>query len=605
MSDSLQQAVQKICQSNNNDRKRMMDIVQFVQKEFGCVSSEAMDAIAKQVNAHRVEVESVVSFYSFLSKEQKGKTVIRLCNDTVDRMKGLKDVAEVFSSELGIGFGETTSDGKITLEYTPCIGMCDQAPAAIINDTVAPSLTPEKVKEIVQSLKNDVDPSKLSLGIGDGNNADDLVQSAVVNNVLKAGDVIFSDNVSGQALERALALKSEKVIDIVKIAKLRGRGGAGFPTGLKWQFTRSAKGNNKFVICNADEGEPGTFKDRVLLTEKFDLLFEGMTIAGYAIGANTGILYLRGEYAYLRKFLELKLKARRDQSLLGKAVKGKEGFDFDIRIQMGSGAYICGEESALISSCEGLRGDPKTRPPFPAQKGYLESPTSVNNVETFCSVTRILEKGSDWFLSIGSTNSSGTKVLSVCGYCKKPGIYEYPFGVTITDLLKDVGADDAKAVLVGGPSGQFIGKDEFSRIICYNDLGTGGSMVIFGPKCDLLKAVHEYMEFFVDESCGYCTPCRVGNVLLKKKLEEIMNGKGEPADLEYLQSLGESIKKASRCGLGQTSPNPILTTLKNFKPLYEALVKKADDGMHPTFDIRAALGDAEQAAGRKSVLYTE
>ncbi|MDD3375428.1 MAG: NAD(P)H-dependent oxidoreductase subunit E [Candidatus Omnitrophica bacterium] len=603
MSDSLQKKIQEICQSSNNDRARMMDIVQSVQKEFGCVSSEAMNLIAKATKSHHVEVESVVSFYSFLSKEQKGKTVIRLCNDTVDRMKGCQEVAKALSSELGVKFGETTSDGKITLEYTPCIGMCDQAPAALINDVVAPNLTAEKVKEIVKNLKKGVDPSKLSLGKGDGNNTDSLIGAAVRNNVLKVGDVIFADNDSGKGLENALALKPEEVIDMIKVAKLRGRGGAGFPTGLKWQFTRSARGEQKFVICNADEGEPGTFKDRVLLTEKFDLLFEGMTIAGYAIGASTGIIYVRGEYAYLLKFLKSKLKERYDQRLLGKNIKGKSGFNFDIRIQMGSGAYICGEESALISSCEGLRGDPKTRPPFPAQRGYLASPTSVNNVETICSVTRILEKGSDWFLSIGSTNSSGTKILSISGYCKRPGVYEYPFGISITDLLNDVGAEDAKAVLVGGPSGQFIGKNEFSRIICYNDLGTGGSIVIFGPKCDLLKAVDEYMEFFVEESCGYCTPCRAGNILLKKKLEEILEGNGESADLDYLQSLGEGIKKTSRCGLGQTSPNPILTTLKNFKPLYEALMKPQEKGMQPTFDIRAALGDAEKAQMRKSVLY--
>jgi len=605
MSENISKTIKEVCQANNNNRTRLMNIVEAIQEKVGCVSSEAMNLIAKELNCHRVEVESVVSFYAFLSKEPKGKVTVRLCNDVVDKMKGADEIAKAFEKELGIEIGQTTSDGKITLEYTPCIGMCDQAPAALLNQVVAPNLTVEKVKNIVAGLKKDADPLNLSLGTGDGNNADTLVKSAVNNNIVKKGDVILADNEPGAGLKKAISLKPEEVINIVKTSNLRGRGGAGFPTGLKWQFTRAAKGDQKYIICNADEGEPGTFKDRVLLTEKFDLVFEGMTIAGYAIGATEGVLYLRGEYAYLRSFLEAKLKSRRDASLLGKKVCGKDGFDFDIRIQMGAGAYICGEESALISSCEGLRGDPKTRPPFPAQKGYLAKPTSVNNVETFCSVTRILEKGADWFLSVSSADSTGTKVLSISGACKNPGIYEYPFGVKIQDILKDAGAEDAQAVLIGGPSGQFISPKEFSRSICFSDLATGGSMVIFGQKTDLLKVVEEYMEFFVEESCGYCTPCRAGNVLMKERLGYILAGRGEIADLSYLEDLGSTIKKASRCGLGQTSPNPILTTIKNFRPLYEKLMKKQTEGMQPSFDIKAALGDAQRITGRKSVIYID
>ncbi|MDP8266209.1 MAG: NAD(P)H-dependent oxidoreductase subunit E [Candidatus Aceula meridiana] len=605
MSENISKIIKEVCEANNKDRTRLMDIVEAIQESVGCVSSDAMNLIAEEIGCHRVEVESVISFYAFLSKRPKGKVAIRLCNDSVDKMKGADEIAKAFEKELGIEVGQTTSDGKITLENTPCIGMCDQAPAALLNQVVAPSLTVEKVKAIVAGLQKDTDPSKISLGLGDGNNADSLVGSAVNNNIIKKGDVIFADNESGTGLKKAITLSPEEVVDMVKISNLRGRGGAGFPTGLKWQFTRAAQGDQKYIICNADEGEPGTFKDRVLLTEKFDLVFEGMTIAGYAIGATEGVLYLRGEYAYLRTFLEKKLKERRDASFLGKKVCGKDGFDFDIRIQMGAGAYICGEESALISSCEGLRGDPKTRPPFPAQRGYLAKPTSVNNVETFCSVTRILEKGADWFSDIGSVDSAGTKVLSISGACKNPGIYEYPFGAKIQDILKDAGAENTQAVLVGGPSGQFINPSEFSRSICFSDLATGGSMVVFDTKSDLLKVVEEYMEFFVEESCGYCTPCRAGNVLMKERLGYILAGRGEIADLAYLEDLGGTIKKASRCGLGQTSPNPILTTIKNFKPLYEKLMKKQEEGMQPSFDIKAALGDAERIAGRKSVIYTD
>ncbi len=605
MSGNLQSEIKAICQSCGNDRTKMMDIVLAVQEKFGQVGGEAMDLIAKFVNCNRVEVESVVSFYAFLSKNPKGKVVIRLCNDVVDKMAGVDAVAEAFKKELGIDFGQTTSDGKITLEYTPCIGMCDQAPAALINDEIITYLSTDKVKEIVADIKKHYDPSKLKHRLGDGNNADELVHSCVHNGLRKKGPVIFADYKTEAGLKNALAMSPAEVINEVKTARLRGRGGAGFPTGMKWQFTRGAAGEKKFILCNADEGEPGTFKDRVILTERADMMFEGMTIGGYAIGAQAGILYLRAEYAYLRKLLEKILKDRRDKNLLGKDILGKKDFNFDITIQMGAGAYICGEETALISSCEGLRGDPKTRPPFPAQKGYLGYPTAVNNVETLCCAARILEMGAAWFAEIGSKGSPSTKLLSVSGDCKQPGVYELPFGIKVKDLLKEVGAEDAQAVLIGGPSGQIIGQNDYNRTICYDDLATGGAVVVFGQEKDLVEIAAEYMEFFVEEGCGYCTPCRVGNVLLKKYLDKILAGKGEPQDLDLMQELGESIKTTSRCGLGQTSPNPVLTTLKNFRPLYENKVKKYPDGMQPTFDIRKALADAEKIANRQSVIYTK
>jgi [NiFe] hydrogenase diaphorase moiety large subunit len=325
-----------------------------------------------------------------------------------------------------------------------------------------------------------------------------------------------------------------------------------------------------------------------------------MTIAGYAIGARRGILYLRAEYAYLRAYLEHVLEQRRKDSLLGPRVCGKEGFDFDITIQMGAGAYVCGEETALISSCEGLRGDPKTRPPFPAQKGYLGHPTVVNNVETLCCVTKILEKGPGTFNEYGSKGSAGTKLLSVSGDCKLPGIYEQPFGIKLSEVLRQAGAEEAVAVQVGGASGTMVAPNEFERTICYDDLATGGAIMVFGPERNLLEVAHYFLEFFVEESCGYCTPCRVGNVLLKERLEKILMGQGEPADLDYLQDLGETIKVTSRCGLGQTSPNPVLTTLKNFRYAYELLIQERDDGLQPSFDLSAAVRDAERIAGRQS-----
>jgi [NiFe] hydrogenase diaphorase moiety large subunit len=605
MGETLERAVRDLCHGVGNDSTRLMDIVRAVQARYGCVSDDAIDVIASAVAIPRVEVESVVSFYAFLSKEQKGRIVIRLCNDVVDRMKGVERVAEALSDELGLEFGETSKEGAFTLEWAPCIGMCDQAPAAMVNDVIVTNLSSEKARELVRTLRKDPNPRKLVQQLGSGNNAHALVQAMVSNHLRQRGPVVFADLERGKAIRKAIVMSPQEVIRDVKTARLRGRGGAGFPTGMKWEFTRAAVGERRIVVCNADEGEPGTFKDRVVLTEAADLLFEGMTIAGYAIGADLGLVYLRGEYAYLKAYLENVLAERRAKGLLGKAICGKAGFDYDIRIQMGAGAYICGEETALLSSCEGKRGDPKNRPPFPAQKGYLGHPTTVNNVETFCCVARILDQGPGWFAQFGSKGSTGTKLLSISGDCRAPGVYEVPFGITLAEVLKLAGADDAAAVQVGGPSGQMVGPAAYGRTICYDDLATGGSIVVFGPERDLLAVAAEYMEFFVDESCGYCTPCRVGNTLLLQRLNDIRAGRGSAADLEYLESLGATIKTMSRCGLGQTSANPVMTTLKNFRSLYEAKLKGGTATFQPTFDLGQALKASEDLTGRKSVHFAE
>ena len=599
----MRDRVRKICQDYGNDRGRMLDIVRAVQKDQGSVTQEARDLIAQSVGAPRVEVKEVVSFYSFLSERRKGRVVIRLCNDVIDRLAGSGSIEKALVDELGIGMGETTADGAITLEQTPCIGMSDQAPAALVNEVVVTELSSDSAREIVRGLKKHGDPNKLIRKLGDGNNAHPLVRAMVKNNIRLRGPVVFSEFASGEALAKAVAMTPAEVIRNIKTARLRGRGGAGFPAGMKWEFTRGATGAAKYVLCNADEGEPGTFKDRVILTERPDLLFEGMAIAGYAIGAENGIVYLRGEYEYLRLFLEDVLAERRRGGLLGRDICGRKGFHFDIRIQMGAGSYVCGEETALIGSCEGGRGDPKTRPPFPAQKGYLGNPTSVNNVETFCCAARIIEKGAGWFCQLGTKTSPGTKLLSISGDCMSPGVYEFPFGVRLSEVLKIVGANGAKAVQVGGASGQMVGRNDFERTICYDDLATGGSLMVFGPERNVIETARQFMSFFIHESCGYCTPCRVGNVLLKERLERILEGKGRPEDLDYLEGLAETIQTASRCGLGQTSPNPVLSTLRNFRDVYERQVGIAESGLHPSFDVHAAVADSAKIAGRDTVVF--
>jgi len=599
MSEVAPAEIREICTNYHHDATRLLDILRAVQARYGYVSSRAIDLLGSELRIPRIEVHSTLSFYAFLSGKPSGRVVIRLCNGVIDEMAGSENVAAALCDELGIQVGQTTPDGLISLQRTSCIGMCDQAPAALINDVVVTELTTDRAREIVRELRRHADPKKLIHRLGDGNNAHQLVQAMVKNNIRREGPIIFSPINRGEALSKALAMTPAEVIRAVKTARLRGRGGAGFPCGLKWEFARAAGGDQRYVICNADEGEPGTFKDRVILTERPDRVFAGMTIAGYAIGASDGILYLRGEYAYLQRYLEHVLEKRRQDGLLGNNIFGR-GFNFDIRIQLGAGAYVCGEETGLISSCEGRRGDPKNRPPFPAQKGYLGRPTIVNNVETLACVTKILEIGSAAFCEYGTQGSTGTKLLSISGDCTRPGVYEVPFGLTVTEMLEMVGGQDAIAVQVGGASGQMIGPQEFNRKICFDDLATGGSIMIFGPQRNLLHIVERFLDFFIEESCGYCTPCRVGNVLLRERIHRILDGRGEPEDLSYLQELAETVKLASRCGLGQTSPNPVLSSLKNFRPMYTAAVKESSNGLRRSFNLASAVRLAETITGRKS-----
>jgi [NiFe] hydrogenase diaphorase moiety large subunit len=380
----------------------------------------------------------------------------------------------------------------------------------------------------------------------------------------RTGPVIFSEYKRGEAIKKALSMSREDILFELKDSKLKGRGGAGFPTSTKWMLTAAAKSDKKFLVCNADEGEPGTFKDRVLLMEFPELVFDGMVVGGYTIGAQTGIVYLRGEYEYLLKSLEYYLEEMRKDYLLGENILGKEGFDFDIEIFLGSGAYVCGEETALIESLEGHRGEPRNRPPYPINTGFLGKPTSVNNVETLAAVTHIVMKGGAWFAKVGTSKSTGSKIFSVSGDCEKPGVYELPWGTKISELLETVGAINTKAVQIGGASGHCVPKSQFDRTMAYEDIPTGGSVMIFNESRDMLKVLKNFIEFFVDESCGQCTPCRIGNVKLLEGVEMIENGQYTFSHINKLKDLGRTMQLASKCGLGQSSPNPFISILENF-----------------------------------------
>ena len=381
----------------------------------------------------------------------------------------------------------------------------------------------------------------------------------------------------GQAL---LHMTREEVIEVVKESGLRGRGGGGFPTGLKWEYTYKSPGDEKYIICNADEGDPGAFMDRSILEGDPHTILEAMAIGGYAIGANFGIIYIRAEYPLAIERLNIAIEQAREYGLLGKKLFGTD-FDFDIELRLGAGAFVCGEETALIHSVEGCRGEPTKKPPFPAESGYLEKPTSVNNVETFASIPPIITRGAKWFNSIGTETSKGTKVFALAGKVENVGLVEVPMGTTLREIIFEIGGGIAdgkafKAVQTGGPSGGVITDADLDTPIDYDSLkaigsmmGSGG-MIVMDEDNDMVEIAKYYLDFTQDESCGKCTPCRIGTKRMYEMLDKLTNLEGSMEELDKLEALGRMIKDTALCGLGQTAPNPVLSTMKYFREEYEA-----------------------------------
>ena len=376
----------------------------------------------------------------------------------------------------------------------------------------------------------------------------------------------------------------EEVVEEIKASGLRGRGGGGFPTGFKWENTAKEKSKEKYIFCNADEGDPGAFMDESLLEGDPNCIIEAMAIGGYATGANTGIVYIRAEYPLAIKRLQHAVKQAREYGFLGKDIFGS-GFDFDIIIKLGAGAFVCGEETALIHSVEGGRGEPTSKPPFPSQHGYLGKPTTVNNVETYANIPKIILNGSKWFSSIGTKNSKGTKVFALAGKVNNVGLVEVPMGITLREIVYDIGGGipggkKFKAVQIGGPSGGVITEENLDTPIDYENLKTAGAMmgsgglIVMDEDNDMVEIAKFYLEFTQDESCGRCTPCRVGTKRLLEMLNRLIDLKGDQKQLALMEDLCHTIIDTAACGLGQTAPNPVLSTLKYFRNEYEKYANK-------------------------------
>lgn len=592
--------------AHGRDRTGLLDMLWEVQRRIGYISAEAAAAIADRLALSVEDVLETATFYHFFHTAPAGRHRIYLSNTVIAKMHRYDEVYAALERETGVRFGEPASP-EFGLFETACIGLSDQEPAMLVDGVVFTDLTPESVGEIVAGLKGGSTAEELANPRGLPRDARAYVEALSGSTVHTTGPVFFRGETDHESLlARCRAQSSDEVIATLTASGLRGRGGAGFPTGIKWQTCRAAPGATKYIICNADEGEPGTFKDRALLTHEPDTVFAGMAIAAHAVGAAGadsaavpvhGIVYLRAEYAYLADYLESRLAALRERGVLGHSVDGSGGFD--IRIQLGAGAYICGDESALIESCEGKRGTPRLKPPFPVQRGYLGMPTVVNNVETFAAAAHIVDHGADWFAAMGVPGSTGTRLLSVSGDCAAPGIYEVEWGTTLRSVLDMIGAHDARAVQISGPSGEMLSvAADADRVLGYDDLSCNGSFMVFDASRDLLDVVGDFMQFFVDESCGICVPCRAGNVLLRQKVALVADGQATSSDLDEMVAWGGVVAHTSRCGLGATSPNPILTTLTKFPEIYPVRPRATVADLLPSFDPEAELTDHAAAVAQ-------
>ena len=522
---------------------------------------------------------------------------VLICGGTGCTSSGSPAIREHLEKEL-------TAHGladEIKVVQTGCFGLCALGPIMIVypEGTFYSRVTEEDVTEIVEEhlLKGRVVDHLVYNEPAPGNAKHEVaslsdtgfyktqMRVALRNcGVINPEDIEEYIGMDGyQALGKVLtSMTPQEVIDLMKASGLRGRGGAGFPTGMKWQFAANNACDTKYVICNADEGDPGAFMDRSVLEGDPHAVLEAMAIAGYAIGAHHGYIYVRAEYPIAVKRLEIAIRQAREYGMLGKDIFGS-GFDFDIDIRLGAGAFVCGEETALITSIEGNRGEPRNKPPFPANKGLFQQPTIINNVETLANIPQIIVKGPEWFASMGTETSKGTKVFALGGKIVNTGLVEIPMGTTLREILFDIGGGipngkQFKAAQTGGPSGGCIPAQHLDTPIDYENLkaigsmmGSGGLIVMDEDNC-MVDVARFFLEFTVDESCGKCTPCRIGTRRLLEMLNKITEGKATLEDLDKMEELCHYIQKNALCALGQTAPNPVLSTLKYFRDEYEAHV---------------------------------
>ena len=534
-------------------RSGLLPALQAAQKIYGWLPDQVSAAIARTLQVPLADVHGVVEFYSLLYNHPVPKKIFRVCTDPACALKGADDILKQLTKLYNTPLGEFSGDEHVLIEQSPCLGMCEHAPAVMLNDNVVTGI------DTITSAYNTSFPESRVYGS----------LRLLTKNCGNGKPTFLSGYGEYSALTRALQISPEAVVAEIKAAGLVGRGGAAFPTVAKWEGARNATGSQKFMVCNADESEPGTFKDRILLADDPHMIIEGMCITAYAIGATHGFIYLRGEYPYLLPILEKALEEARNRGYLNEK--------FDIEIRLGAGAYICGEETALFESIEGKRGFPRIKPPFPTTNGLFDAPTVINNVETLCNLPLILQKGAAAYRQIGTDKSPGPKLFCVSGDVPNPGLYEVAFGVTLRELLEMAGSlqeDNIQAVLFGGAAGAFATPAQFDVKLSFEDLRAAGLplgsgvIMVFDKTRDLRDILKRLGHFFAHESCGKCYPCQLGTQRQREILDRIAAGNIMRDDTERLIDVGWTMTDASLCGLGQTAASAVLSAIKQFPHLF-------------------------------------
>ncbi len=550
----------------NQGRDQLLPLLFDVQSQLGYLPETAVTAIGKTLRVPLAEIYGVIEFYTMLYQHPTAEKIVRVCTSPMCAMLGGHDALHAAAEHLQVQPGEPGDDGKFMLEEVQCLGLCDHAPAALVDDVPTGPVDPENPKRWITN------PPEAGVGVIAG---DPRWLTARCGNITATDLSAYEAEQGYRALDKALKqMKPAQLIDMVKTSGLVGRGGAAFPVGLKWEYAAGAKGDIRYIVCNADESEPGTFKDRVLMEGDPFAILEGMAIAAYAVGAGKGFIYVRGEYPRCQRILQEAIEKARKAGYLGDDILGT-GFAFDIELRSGAGAYICGEETALFESIEGKRGYPRLKPPFPTTHGLFGQPTVINNVETLCTAVWIMRNGVEAYRSIGTQESPGSKLFCLSGDVGSPGVYEVPFGTTIGELIEMGGGarGDVQAVLLGGAAGAFAGPDQLDLRLSFEDLREvnlslgSGVVTVINHQRDMKAFLLSLAHFFAHESCGKCFPCQLGTQRQLELVARLNAGKFQKGDLSALRDVGFAMTYASLCGLGMTAGTAILSALDRWPEL--------------------------------------
>jgi NADH-quinone oxidoreductase subunit F len=564
-------------------RSALIPMLLYSQDHFGYLSDELIENIAKRLDLNVIQVTETLEYYSMLRRKPGGRYHIQVCTNISCKARGAEELYEHVQKRLGIGNHETSATGTFSLEEVECMGACTGAPCMQVNYDFYENLDPDKVDAIFEQLQEGKKPAPVAVTSGSVHERLPT-ETVVVSRRFGIKDSrkidVYLQNDGYKALEKAVKeMSPEQVIEEVKKSGLRGRGGAGFSTGMKWSFVPKDTSKPKYILANGDESEPGTCKDRPLMEMDPHQLIEGVTIAGRAVNAHRGFIYIRGEYRYVLDIVDKAIEEAYAKGYLGKNILGS-GFDFDVITHTGAGAYECGEESAMMESLEGKRGYPRIRPPFPAVVGLYGCPTVINNVETLSSVPPIILRGGDWYAGLGTPKNGGTRLYSISGHINKPGIYELPLGFNLKRMIEEVagGMRDGKklkAVIPGGSSCPLLAANEIDIAMDFDTVAKAGSMlgsggtVIYDEDTCMVDVARRIMHFYAHESCGWCIPCREGTAWMRKMLDRFHAGAGRAEDIPLLEELSKNLLGRSFCPLGDAAALPTISIVQKWRNEFE------------------------------------